>query len=576
MFLFVLHVLVSLGFCFSHQNLKRPLSAIYVDEWKKFYPSKAYRRGFHASIYDMEDYSTASIRNWIAFNESVLSSLSKETGEKPLSKEINERLLRSQIHSELVQWKEKEKFKSSLTLYSSVLANSLSNVLNARFLNASEKNEIICSRFDLIIQLIQNSKENLKRGSTQELHRGIAQLKRFREYVISEISNYEQSSLIEITCFDFQLKKIRLMDAIDDLVVFVTDQILPYGTDESRILGQKEYASALKQYIGFELTPDQLAEMALAEIKSVKSLITKKSESYVLQRYPDQSLPVNDGEIIDLAFADMEKDAPGNGTEYLAFWENLADASLAFLKERDIMTIPEENYLSIRPAPESAGSAARIGWVDVAPPFTPNPWTTLYLPSIPDTLDTQEQIDFWSSFNKPFNRMIVIHELIPGHYMQNLIARKNPHAVRLLFPYGPYSEGWATFCEMVALDEGWESERPLTYLAHLRKRLENANRAYTSVMAHCQEWNEEDVYQFSIEQSLLAPQFAKSLWGRLMRSPMQMTSYFFGGVQFRELYKNEKERLGDRFQLKEFMDTILKSGPIAIDDFYQIFERSKG
>ena len=107
----------------------------------------------------------------------------------------------------------------------------------------------------------------------------------------------------------------------------------------------------------------------------------------------------------------------------------------------------------------------------------------------------------------------------------------------------------------------------------MRKRLENANRAYTSVMVHCKEWTKEDVMQFSTETSLLAPQFAKSLWGRLMRSPMQMTSYFLGGKQFTDLLAAEKARLGADFNLKKFMDTVMQVGPIPIEDFKVIFER---
>jgi uncharacterized protein (DUF885 family) len=142
----------------------------------------------------------------------------------------------------------------------------------------------------------------------------------------------------------------------------------------------------------------------------------------------------------------------------------------------------------------------------------------------------------------------------------------------LLFPYRPYFEGWATFTERVLLDAGWEEERPLTFLAHLRKRIENANRAYTSVMVHCHGWTQEQVMEFSTETSLLAPQFAKSLWGRIMRSPMQLTSYFWGGKQFTELLAAEKERLGDDFVLKDFMDTIMRTGAIPMDAFPGIFE----
>ena len=171
--------------------------------------------------------------------------------------------------------------------------------------------------------------------------------------------------------------------------------------------------------------------------------------------------------------------------------------------------------------------------------------------------------------------MIVIHELYPGHYTQLKISRETAHPVRLLFPYGIYMEGWATLTERVLLDEGWEKENPLTLLAHLRKRLENANRSYTSVQVHCNGWNQDKVLKFSTETSLLAPQFAKSLWGRIMRSPMQLTSYFLGAAEFTELLAYEKKRLGEAFDLKFFMDTIMKAGAIPIDEFYGIFEQSQ-
>ena len=84
----------------------------------------------------------------------------------------------------------------------------------------------------------------------------------------------------------------------------------------------------------------------------------------------------------------------------------------------------------------------------------------------------------------------------------------------------------------------------------------------------------DQVLKFSTETSLLARQFAKSLWGRIINSPMQLTSYFLGGRQFTILLHSEKERLGDKFDLKFFMDTIMKTGPIPIDEFYGIFAKT--
>jgi uncharacterized protein (DUF885 family) len=149
--------------------------------------------------------------------------------------------------------------------------------------------------------------------------------------------------------------------------------------------------------------------------------------------------------------------------------------------------------------------------------------------------------------------------------MQLKIASQNPRRIRSFFPYEPYIEGWATLVEAFALDAGWDDYDKLTYLAHLRKRLENANRAYTSVQVHCFGWDEDRVRGFSAEEALLAPQFAESLWGRLLRGPMQMTSYFMGKEMFKDVLEVEKARLGDDFELRHFNDVVLEAGAVPMD-----------
>lgn len=211
--------------------------------------------------------------------------------------------------------------------------------------------------------------------------------------------------------------------------------------------------------------------------------------------------------------------------------------------------------------------------MDPAPYFHPNPWTTWYLATIPDHFPEGEREDFWRSFNNHFKKFIVLHELYPGHYLQLRIARENPHTIRLLFPYGPFTEGWATLCERVVIEAGWDNNNKLTLLAQLLKRLENANRAYMSVQVHYNNWTKEKMLEFSVNTCLLAPQFAKSLWGRLMRSPMQMTSYFIGYHQLSKLYEEEKERLAESFKTLIFIDTILRTGAIPVDEYGGIFSK---
>ena len=161
--------------------------------------------------------------------------------------------------------------------------------------------------------------------------------------------------------------------------------------------------------------------------------------------------------------------------------------------------------------------------------------------------------------------MIIAHEIYPGHYMQYKVAVSTAPAIRSLFANGVYVEGWGTFSEELMLDAGWGDYQKLTRLAHLRKRLENATRAYVSVMVHDQGWDKEQLMEFATQRGLLAPQFAINLWNRVMNNPLQITSYFLGFHGFRELWNTEQARLGDSFSTREFVDSVLQAGPIPID-----------
>jgi len=570
----LLFSIVTFFILFSFNSTAQDLGSEYIKEWKTFHPSKALSRGIHASIFYFEDLSTDNIQNWVNYNKEIVKKLSNSDLQYVQENMVDARLLRAQAQGEIENWYQTTPHQNSLTLYARLISSATNRVVSAEYLTVPEKIQIICQRLIAVQQLSLNAMSALKKVDRADVERGIRSLTRAKSYYDKKLPEIikDWSSYSNCDGLDQNLKTTT--EHIQSLISFAQTELLPKAIASSNILGQVEYERQLALYTDSSLSPETLATMALKEISDVKGLMKEVAQDYLKTEYPGRNTPRDDIALIRSALSDMEKDAPINATDYLEFWQELASNAVKFIAEHKIATLPKNQTLDIITAPESAGPAARIGWVASAPPFDPNPLTTLNLPSIPETLPKQEQIDFWASFNKPFNRMIVIHELFPGHYMQMKISRESPHPIRLLFPYGIYTEGWATFCEKVLLDAGWEAGSHMTLLAHLRKRLENANRAYTSVQVHTKGWTQDQVLEFSTNVSLVAPQFAKSLWGRLMSSPMQLTSYFLGGAQFTELLAAEKERLGDQFSLILFMDTIMKSGPIPIDEFSEIFKQT--
>lgn len=549
----------------------RDLGSEYIEKWTTFYPSQALRRGMHNAIFQYEDMRLNKVESWLDYNKGIKRQLSISDLKYNKENSIDARLLRVQVQGEIDKWEKEAPHENSTSIYSNLISSAVSRVIAADFLTIPDKAQIVCQRLSAIQELSNAAIASLKIADSDEASRSIRRLNNAKSYLQNELPELTKEWRL---CPDFTSQNAMAVERIQSLIDFINKDLAREATASSPILGREEYARRLALYTDSDLTPEVLSEMALKEINEVKTLMKEVATDFLKSEFPNMSLAINDDALIRLALAAMEKDAPINAADYLAFWQGLAKDAVDFIAEHKIATLPKNQTLEIVTAPESAGPAARIGWVASAPPFDPNPVTTLNLPSIPETVPKQEQIDFWASFNKPFNRMIVIHELLPGHYMQMKISRESPHPVRLLFPFGIYTEGWATFCEKVLLDAGWEEGNHLTMLAHLRKRLENANRTYTSVQVHTKGWTQEQVMDFSTTTSLVAPQFAKSLWGRLMSSPMQLTSYFLGGAQFTALLADEKARLGDQFNLTFFMDTIMMSGPIPIEEFHGIFSQS--
>ena len=571
-FLILVFSLSSCLYASSFSGIK-VLSREYIDAWKRFYPSRAFSRGFLSSLFYFEDFSQAKIENWLKRNKATLDEISSRESGMVSEDRIDARLLRIQIKSEIDKWEVEAPHKNSLSLYSTHITRAVNSVMNSDLLMPGEKVRIILDRLEGVDKMCAAALHQLEDGSPKGVERNLRALETsagFYEKKLPEMAK----SWIKPEDFEGFVTKCRHTSAqIQALISHVKTDLAPkLSRTDSVILGREEFARKLRLYTDSDLTPEQLEEMALKEIQLVRELITQVCEEYIHEAYPEQKVPEELNELVSKALGDMEKNHPSGQQQYLRFWEGLAKEAEEFVREKKIATLPETQTLSIRLAPESSGPMARIGWVSPAPSFHPYPWTTIFLPNIPDSHPEKEKKEFWRSFNNHFTTFIIIHELFPGHYIQSKINRENPHPVRILFPYGLYSEGWATLCERVALDVGWDNHNKLTYLAHLRKRIENANRAYTSVQVHCNGWDQEKVQEFSVNTSLLAPQFAKSLWGRLMRSPMQITSYFLGTQKFTELYENEMKRLGDKFRNIDFMNTVLRAGPIPLDEFPEIFK----
>lgn len=560
--------------CNRQPDRMHVIAGDYIEHWKAFYPSRAFASGDLESAFRFEEFSPEKIESWVDYNKETLDRLKGLPSEISLDDAADSDLLERQILEELERWEKGRVYENSPLFYAGLISQAVTHILARNELPPQDKLKAVDNRLSGIRAVCAQGRTLLKNGRPHNTERSIMILKssaRFYEEKLPSITlEWPREDAPDV----FQGKCRDTAASIRSLADHIRNNIVPH-LSLSDSLRKEDYARRLKIYAGKDIIPEELEKIADREIKEVRRLMAEAAAEYWKERYPGEDVPVSFTKLIGRTIQDMEANREDNQQDFFDLFVDLINRAEDFIREKNIATLPEKRTLMTALSPPHFAGAS-VGGVYPAGPFNPESQTLFYLPSVPDDAPEEVKEGFYRSFNNHFNTMIITHEIYPGHYMQLKIAAASPRLMRSLFADGLYAEGWATLCEVITLDAGWNGFDKLDRLAHLRKRLENATRAYTSVKTHCRGWDRSKVHDFAVEEGLLAPQFALNLWDRVTASPFQLLTYFLGFKKFTEVLEKEKERLGDDFDLQVFCDSVLRAGAVSIDSLPSLLRENNG
>jgi hypothetical protein len=284
---------------------------------------------------------------------------------------------------------------------------------------------------------------------------------------------------------------------------------------------------------------------------------------------PGQPEPAGDAPLLRALFDRVAQDRDTDLDGYVANWNRNVHDLEQFVRERQLMTLPDPLTLIVQRSP-SFFVGQSVGGVYPAGPYAPEGRTLLFLPTPADSASAAEREAFYRDFNQNFNRMIAAHELIPGHYVQLKFAARQPRKIRAMFPDPVYVEGWGTFCERAMLDAGWAG--PLPRLAHLKKQLENISRAIVDIRVHTGRMSRDEVIRFVKDDALQDDQFARNMWTRAITDSPQLTFYYLGYRDVMTVYDAARTAQGSAFTLRGFLDGMMEMGPVPLRYYKAKFE----
>ena len=170
------------------------------------------------------------------------------------------------------------------------------------------------------------------------------------------------------------------------------------------------------------------------------------------------------------------------------------------------------------------------------------------------------------------SRDLTCHETYPGHHLQIALADElDLPRVRREYSNLVYTEGWATYAETLAFEEGWYENDPGSLGTYLETRFYEAAAAVLDTGIHALGWTHQQAEQF--QRTMYGEPLSVHGWTDLITvRPSAYLGYWLGHYTFMTLRTSAEDAIGDSFDLREFHDVVLRNGVLPLPVLEDVVE----
>ena len=173
----------------------------------------------------------------------------------------------------------------------------------------------------------------------------------------------------------------------------------------------------------------------------------------------------------------------------------------------------------------------------------------------------------WPRFALP---TLTFHEGVPGHAWQMSYLTETgrlPLIRTLLGGFNGYVEGYGLYAEQLADEIGMYQDDWAGKLGYLQAQRFRAIRLVVDTGIHAQGWSREKAIDWAVAQSGRPRAAMTSEIDRYCATPGQACGYKVGHNEINRLRGKARTALGKRFDVRQFNDLLLTTGPAPLEVF---------
>ena len=338
-----------------------------------------------------------------------------------------------------------------------------------------------------------------------------------------------------------------VVPAYRKLKEFVVNDYLPAAWDQVGIWqlpnGAAMYASATRHNTTTDLSPQEIHEIGLKEVKRIRAEMQAIIDKLGFRG----------------SFTEFTKFLHGDEKFYFKSERELLEAYRALSRRIDPLLVKEFRTLPRMP----------YGIEPLPPNIAPDSPAGLYRgPAADGSRAGTFSVNTFKPEIRPKYEMMALslHEGVPGHHLQIALAMEQ-QGIPNFRRYGGYTafiEGWGLYAESLG-DEMGLYDDPYSKFGQLMYEIWRASRLVVDTGMHYLRWDRQRAIDFMVANTAKQELEVTAEIDRYIVWPGQALAYKIGQLKITELRAKAKQALGDEFDVRDFHDELLKDGALPLD-----------